>query len=280
MTNMFPRPGTAMMAARKAAFEGRARPEPFDRARFAAQDVPVRADDCTGPGRATLIETIVDCLATYPDGAGAGYCLVNGLAALMPVETARDFSTALFAGVWDRYRARSDRISDERDFYHIETLTRDGAIPTELFGSRWSFKPPHADRNGVLFAHVYGPNVGFGGGDVLLIDALAYTKDLGLAFDDAMTWSDDPETQKPVLRPEHVESALASYGRRFGQLTPDSILFVNNGPEGLLHGATDLAVTDEGDFTRFLHRIVVRERDEQTPPDAVRARLGGECGTG
>lgn len=263
MTADFPRPGTTMMAARKATFDGRARPEPFDPARFAAQDVHIAADDRTGHRRAALVETIVDRLATHPDGVGAGYCLVRGLAAFMPVEAARTFSTALFADVWARYRARSDRITDDRDFYDIETLTRDGAIPTELFGSRWSFKPPHADRNGLLFAHVYGPNAGFGGGDVLLIDALAYTKDLGLAFDEAMTWSADPGAQKPVLRPEHVEPALSSHGRRFGQLSPDSILFVNNGPEGLLHGATELEITDERDFTRSLHRIVVRERDEQ-----------------
>lgn len=261
MTSEFPGPGPAMMAARKAAFDGQARPHPFDHARFAAQDVRIAAGDCTGSGRAALAEMIADRLATHPDGVGAGYCLLNGLAALMPVEAAREFSVCLFTAVWARYRARSRRIAGERDFYDIETLTRDGAIPTELFGSRWSYKPPHADRNGVLFAHVYGPSAGFGGGDVLLIDALAYAKDSGLAFDDVMTWSDEPETQKPVLRPEHVEPALSTHGRRFGQLSPDSILFVNNGPEGLLHGATDLEITDEGLFTRFLHRIVVRERD-------------------
>lgn len=263
MTDEFPRPGTIMMAARKAAFDGRARPDLFDRVRFATQDVRITADDLTGPRRAALVETVVDRLATHPDGIGAGYCLAEGLAALMPVEGVREFSTAVFADIWTRYRARSDRITEDRDFYDIETLTRDGAIPTELFGSRWSFKPPHADRNGLLFAHVYGPSAGFDGGDVLLIDALAYTKDLGLAFSDAMTWSDDPGAQKPVLRPEHVEPALSSHGRRFGQLSPGSILFVNNGPEGLLHGATELKITDEQSFTRFLHRIVVRERDEQ-----------------
>jgi hypothetical protein len=263
MTNEFPRPGTTMMAARMAAFDGSARPDPFDHARFAVQDIRITGADRTGPRRVALVEKIVDRLTTHPDGDGAGYCLVDGLAALMPVEAAREFSAAMFADVWTRYRSRSDRIADGRDFYDIETLTRDGAIPTELFGSRWSFKPPHADRNGVLFAHVYGPSAGFGGGDVLLIDALAYAKDRGLAFNDAMTWSDDPGAQKPVLRPEHVEPALTSHGRRFGQLSPDSILFVNNGPEGLLHGATELKITDEQDFARFLHRIVVRERDDQ-----------------
>jgi hypothetical protein len=263
MSDEFPLPGAAMMAARKAAFDGRARPGPFDSARFAAQDIRITADDCTGPARAALVEMIVDRLATHPDGGGAGYCLVSGLEALMPVEGVRQFSAAIFAEVWALYRARSDRIMNGRDFYDIETLTRDGAIPTELYGSRWSFKPPHADRSGVLFAHVYGPNRGFGGGDVVLIDALAYTKDLGLTFDDAMTWSDDPGAQKPVLRPEHFQPALSSHGRRFGQLGPDSILFVNNGPEGLLHGATELEIAEEDGFIRFLHRIVVRERDTQ-----------------
>lgn len=262
MSGDFPRPGVLMMAARKAAFDGRARPEPFDHSSFAAQDVHITADDLSGPRRAALVEAIVERLATYPDGVGAGYCLVDGLAPVMPVEEARNFSTDLFAEVWALYRARNNRITEDRNFYDIETLTRDGAIPTELFGTRWSFKPPHADRNGVLFAHVYGPNSGFAGGHVLVIDALAYVKDMALTFDDAMTWSDDPEAQKPVLRPEHVEQALSSHGRLFGQMSPNSILFVNNGPEGLLHGATELAIADEQLFTRSLHRIVVRERDE------------------
>lgn len=259
----FPRPGMTMMAARKAAFDRRARLGPFDHSRFVAQNVHITAEDRCGPGRAALVEKIVNCLATHPDGVGTGYCLVVGLAALMPVEAARKFSSALFADVWARFRWHSNRIANSRDFFYIETLTRDGAIPTELFGSRWSFKPPHADRNGVLFAHVYGPCTGFGGGDVLLIDALAYTKDLGLTFDDVMTWSDDSGTQKPVLRPEHVEPALSSHGRRFGQLGPDSILLVNNGPEGLLHGATDLEIADGQHFVRSIHRVVVRERDGQ-----------------
>lgn len=263
MIESFPRPGKPMMAARRAAFDGRARPKPFDRSRFADQDLDITAGNCSGRGRTALADVIVDRLATHPDGAGAGYCLVGGLAALMSVEETRRFSAALFAEVWQRYRASCARISDDREFCEAETLTEDGAIPVELFGSRWSFKLPHADRNGFLFAHVYGPGAGFTGGDVLVIDALAYVKELGLTFDDAMTWSEDLGVQKPVLRPDHVESAVASHGRRLGRLTPDCILLVNNGPDGLLHGATDLDISDERIFTRSLHRVVVRERDEQ-----------------
>jgi hypothetical protein len=263
MTDDYPRPGLTMMAARKAAFDGRGRPEPFDLALFGAQDIHIIADDQAGPRRVSLVEEIADRLATHPDGSGAGYCLLDGLAALMPVEAARAFTAGLFADVWSQYRARSNRITVDRDFFSTETLTGDGKIPTELFGSRWSFKPPHADRNGVLFAHVYGPCAGFVGGDVFVIDALAYTKEWALDFDDAMTWSDEPGTQKPVLRAEHVGEALSSHGRRFGQLTADTILFVNNGPQGLLHGATDLEIGDERRFERSLYRVVVRERDAQ-----------------
>ena len=77
-----------------------------------------------------------------------------------------------------------------------------------------------------------------------------------------MTWSDGSGPRKPVLRAEHVQQALDGYGRRFGQLSPDAILFVNNGPEGLLHGATDLHIVDEHRFSRPLHRVVVREGSE------------------
>jgi hypothetical protein len=256
----FPGPNSSMMAARIAAFSGRSRPEPFDHLLFSAQDVRVTAKDCRDRPD-TLIDSIVDRLATPPDGEGAGYCLIDGLAAMMTPDSVRRFSVALFDLVWARYRLRCARIVQSRDFYSIETLTNDGRVPAELYGSPWTFKPPHADRNGVLFSHVYGPNAGFRGGDVLLIDALAYAKDHGMSFEEAMTWSDDFGPQKPVLRAEHVDRALDGYGRRFGQLSPDAILLVNNGPEGLLHGATELRITDEQRFSRPLHRVVVRERD-------------------
>jgi hypothetical protein len=257
----YPRPDSSMMAARVAAFSGPSRPEPFDHARFSAQDIRVTSRDCQDRPD-PLIGSIVDCLATPPDGLGVGYCLVNGLAALMTVESARRFSSELCHAVWARYRARCTRIAAGRAFRHIETLTDDGRIPEQLYGSRWTFKPPHADRNGVLFAHVYGPHTGFSGGEILLVDALAFARDRGIGFDETMTWSDGSGPQKPVLRAEHFRAALDGYGRRFGQLSPDAILFVNNGPEGLLHGATDLLIRDENQFSRPLHRVVVREADE------------------
>jgi len=259
VTFEFPRLGASMMAARKAAFSAQVRPGPFDHSWFAAQDLRVTAEDLH-KARTTLVDSIVDRLATYPDGTGAGYCLLNGLAAQMPVEAVRELSVTLFTEVWSQYRFRCDRIAQDRDFYMVKTLSADGKIPVGLYGSPWSFKTPHADRNGVLFVHVYGPHVGFNGGEVLLIDALAYTQSHGFTFDEVMTWSDDPGDQKPVLRTRHVEAALEGYGRQFGQLTPDAILFVNNGPEGLLHGATELQIGDESTFSRTLHRVVVRER--------------------
>lgn len=261
MTKEFPRPDSSMMAARVAAFSEPSRPEPFDHAYFSAQDIRVTSGDCRDRPD-TLIDSIVDRLATPLDGTGAGYCLIEGLATLMTVESARRFSFELFNVVWARYRARCMRIADGRAFHQIETLTDDGRVSEELYGSRWTFKPPHADRNGVLFAHVYGPNAGFSGGEVLLVDALAFARDRGIGFEETITWSDGSGPRKPVLRAEHVQHALDGYGRRFGQLSPDAILFVNNGPEGLLHGATDLHIVDEHRFSRPLHRVVVREGDE------------------
>lgn len=257
----YPAPGEPMMAARKAAFDVPDRSRVFDRDLFASQAITVSAEDLRGGRRSLLVDQVVGHLVTGPEGGGIGYCLLRGFSALMPVEGTRATSGALLNEVWERFRTVSPRISDSRDFYTSETLTRDGSIPLELFGSRWSFKPPHADRNGVVFAHVYGPTAGFEGGDVLLVDVLAYANDRELEFDDVCTWSDNVGDKKPVLRPAHVHPALTRFGRRLGRLGPDEVLFVNNGPEGLFHGASEMAVSDEAGFVRMLHRCVARERD-------------------
>jgi hypothetical protein len=257
----FPAPGGAMMTAREAAFDGQARPAPFDRQLFRSQAVEVTADDLRKGHRDPLVDHIVASISIGPEGAGIGYCLLRGFASLLPIEATRAMSAELLGEVWAQFRARSTRIADSREFFTAESLTRDGEIPIELFGSRWTFKPPHADRNGVIFAHVYGPATGFEGGDVLLIDALAYAQSRKLGFDDVCVWSDDAGPQKPVLRADHVPRALADFGRRLSGLGPDEILFVNNAPEGIFHGATEIEPLRGADVSRVLHRCVARERD-------------------
>lgn len=259
MTAPFPRPAQMMMAARKKAFEAPA-PRNYDRDLFAAQVYRLRASDVAGPGLIALADQAVDHLATYPDGDGIGYFLIEGASQGRTVEQVRHLSWELFNAVWKRFRSRSRRFAPDREFYCAQTLTEDGSIPVNLFGSRWSFKPPHADRNGVLFAHVYGPTVGYEGGDVFVLDALAYALEAGLKFREAITWSDEPSEQKPVLRPEHVSTAVDLYGRRFGRMNHDQILLINNSPEGLFHGATEVAVIEPTTYSRVLHRCVVRER--------------------
>jgi len=260
MTTPFPRPAQPMMTARKVAFESSLERR-FDRQLFATQTYHFRPGDEAGPTRAALIDLAVDHLATYPDGDGLGYFLVEGVSRGRTVEQVRDLSFALLGAIWERFRSRSRRFAPGRDFFCAQTLTEDGNIPIHLYGSRWSFKPPHADRNGILCAHVYGPAVGYEGGDVFLVDAIAYVRNSGLRFDEALTWSDEPLEQKPVLRPEHVDAAMRGYGRRFGRMDHDQILFFNNTPEGLFHGATELDVVDATGFSRVLHRSVVRERE-------------------
>lgn len=255
----FPRPAGPMMAARKAAFEPSLERR-FDRQLFATQAYHFQPSDNTGHGRAALIDLAVDYLATYPDGNGIGYFLVEGASHDRSTEQVRSLSFELLGAIWERFRSRSRRFPPGRDFFCAQTLTEDGKIPIHLYGSRWSFKPPHADRNGILCAHVYGPTAGYEGGDVFLVDAIAYVRDSGLLFDEALTWSDEPLEQKPVLRSEHVDAAMRMYGRRFGRMNHDRILFFNNMPEGLFHGATELHVVDTTGFSRVLHRSVVRER--------------------
>jgi len=255
----FPRPGKAMMEARKAAFESSSE-RPFNRGLFASQTYSLRPEEETGQARAALVETVVDYLSTYPDGSGIGYFLIEGVSRGRTVEQVRDFSFELCRETWTRFRSRNHRFSGARDFFCAQTLTEDGQIPLHLYGSKWSFKPPHADCNGILFAHVYGPTVGYEGGDVFLLDAISYVRESNLDFDEALTWSDETPDQKPVLREEHIAAAMLGYGRRFGQMDHDKILFVNNTPDGLFHGATELIIRDEMSFSRVLHRSVVRER--------------------
>jgi hypothetical protein len=139
-----------------------------------------------------------------------------------------------------------------------ETVTADGAIPLELFGSAWTFKPPHMDRESLYFSHVYGPTRGFSGGEVILIDALAFAAARSLRFDQAFDWSDEPEVQKPVLRREHIASAVAEFGVNLGRLPDHDILIVNNTPDGgILHGAIELRDIGSG-FAREIHRVAIR----------------------
>lgn len=260
MITPFPRPVRAMMEARKAAFRSSVK-RPFNHELFATQTYQLRQGDDSGADRASLIDAAVDHLAIHPDGSGIGYFLIEGASQGRTVEQVRRFSFDLFCEVWERFRLRSHRFAPERNFFCAQTLTEDGKIPEDMYGSRWSFKSPHADRNGILFAHVYGPTVGYEGGDVFLLDAIAYVRDSGFDFEDALTWSDEPVEQKPVLRKEHVSKAIDRYGRRLGRMDHDKILLVNNTPEGLFHGATEVMVKDGAGFSRVLHRSVVRERE-------------------
>ncbi|WP_328451989.1 hypothetical protein [Amycolatopsis sp. NBC_00438] len=259
----YPKPGKAMMAARRAAFDTPNRPQDFDHELFRSQEIFVASSDLHGERRSLLVNRIVDNLSTGPEGRGIGYCLLRGFSYFMSIEETRAASIVLLNAAWKRFRSRSPRISPSRDFRILESITHDGAIPTELFGSRWSFKPPHADCNSVLFAHVYGPTLGFDGGDVLLIDALAYAASRNLDFGDVCQWSSDAGDKKPVLRAAHVQPALDGYGRRLGRLGPDEMLFVNNGCDGVFHGASEVVVRDDNDFVRVLHRCVAMERGSE-----------------
>lgn len=258
MTIAFPRPGAEMMTARKDALDSareHARP-----AEATASDT-LRVADYPSPAAAQLVEDIVDRLdRTHFGRARPGYAVVSGLRAGRTLGEVRDLNERLFEAVWRIYLERSNVLPKDRDFRTATTLTADGSIPLDLFGSAWSYKAPHADRNAILFSHVYGPTQGFDGGDILIIDALSYLADNDLGFDDAFTWSDEPGEQKVVLREEHVVRALRDHGRNLGRLNSDCMLFVNNMPaSGILHGARPVRVTDQERFVREIHRCTARE---------------------
>ena len=149
-------------------------------------------------------------------------------------------------------------------------VTADGRIPLEHYGSRWSFKRLHMDRDALLFSHCYGPVRGFSGGALLLADARTYLSRHGLRFRDLFEWSEEPTAgSKPVLRAECEADVMAECGIDLGQPGPDELLFVNNLPgAGILHGVTPVSPYDMENFLREYHRCSVRRATTSGSLDA------------
>lgn len=201
-----------------------------------------------------LVSHLLELLERRKGSGGPGIALISGSPG--PLAATRQFSldimAALRAGmpVSGEFAAHNTHVA--------ETVTVDGSIPLEQFGTAWTFKPPHMDREAIYFSHVYGPARGFGGGEVILIDALAYVSSAGLSFDQVFDWSDEPVSQKPVMKPAHVLDATRDFGISLGALPDNEILIVNNTPDGgILHGATELLDIQPG-FTREIHRVAIR----------------------
>ncbi|WP_091298950.1 hypothetical protein [Amycolatopsis xylanica] len=195
-------------------------------------------------------------LARPDHQVGPGAVVVTGLSAHFDFAAAREFHERLFRSVWTEFRDYAG-IPGPEEAYRIKTGTiADGAIPVELYGSQWSFKDLHVDREVLLFSHLYGPVTGFTGGELLLVDIRPYLRGRGLGFDDAFAWSNEAtEGSKPVLREAHCGPALAECGIDLGPLGPDAVVFVNNLPDaGILHGVRPVEVTDVRGFRREYHR--------------------------
>jgi hypothetical protein len=248
---------TALDAASKAPVSTR---PPFSGFRVDVCDHPLVAGQ-TGPVPDSLTRAVVARLVRQGDPGGPGVAIVSGLTRLFDIEQGRAFHEVLFHAVWAAFR-RHARPSAEESSFRIKTgIIADGAIPLEFYGSSWSFKPLHIDRDALLFSHLYGPVDGFTGGAMLLVDAALYMGLGSLGFSDVFEWSQEPtEGSKPVLRSLHTEAALAQCGVNIGSIGPDEILFVNNLPDaGVLHGATPVVVTDPAAFRREYHRCSVKD---------------------
>ncbi|MGW2226110.1 hypothetical protein [Streptomyces formicae] len=259
-----------VMEARRAAFDrmadasGAPPPgEPFARLRVDARaHVPEDAgQDEADAVPSALVRAVTDRLARDGGFAGPGAALVTGLPTAGNVERARHEHERLFRAVWADFLARTGQ-RDPAAAYAIKTkTTTDGVIPPELYGSNWSFKRPHADRDAWLFSHRYGPVAGCVGGAPVLLDVRRYLRRHGLRFADAFEWSREPTPgSKPVLRAEHHEAAMAECGVVLEGVGLDAVLFVNNLPDaGVLHGATPVRVTDQDGFVREYHRCSVKD---------------------
>jgi hypothetical protein len=221
---------------------------------------PYLADDRPGKIPAGLVQTIADRLIRDDGTGGAGAAVVTGLSRYFDLPAARLFHEALFRHVWDQVRHRSGAESPGDHFKIKVGSTSDGAIPLELYGSLWSFKQLHMDRDALLFSHLYGPVAGFTGGSLLLADIRSYMRRHALRFDDLFDWSEESTPgSKPVLRAEHEQSVLDECGIDLGGLGADEVLFVNNFPSaGVLHGVTPVVVADRDGFVREFHRCSVK----------------------
>jgi len=211
-----------------------------------------------------LVETVADLLGR---ATGPGAAVVEGLSDFFDVALARSFHEALFRQVWESCASRLGAEQFGRHDRIKVNTTSDGAIPMELYGSEWSFKDLHSDRDALLFSHLYGPVAGFDGGALLLADVRGFMRHHGLRFADLFDWSVEPTPgSKPVLRAEHVPQVLAEAGIDLGAPGPDRIIFVNNFPDaGILHGVTPVAVTDPQRYVREFHRCSVKRTTRSDP---------------
>jgi hypothetical protein len=245
-----------MMTARRAA---------FDRMADAARDPGLSIAESfvdAGTGSWESIEDlaarVADFLVVPPRGPGSGAAVVGGLR-LSDVEESRRYHCALFAAVWKLFSATQCLSGSHAVKARVIS---DGRIPTELYGSQWSFKRLHVDRDALLFSHLYGPVSGFAGGDLLLAAARPYLRRHGYRFADVFEWSDESTPgSKPVLRAEFVDELMREHGETVTAPDLDRIIFVNNTPEaGVLHGIRPLLDLDPATFMREYHRCSVSAR--------------------
>lgn len=256
---------TEMMALRQSALDRLAYAPARERPPFTGMRIDVRDHDVTAGDTAFVPESLTRTLVSLLDRGNSetspGAAVVTGLTRHFALEQARAFHAALFHAVWQAFRESVTAESEPDNFRVKARILSDGAIPLELYGSSWSFKNLHIDRDALLFSHLYGPAVGFKGGALLLVDIAPYMKRRSLRFNDAFQWSDEPSAgSKPVLRSYHCEAALAECGINLGALGPDEIVFVNNMPDaGILHGVTPVEVTHHRAFRREYHRCAAKD---------------------
>ncbi|WP_018348390.1 hypothetical protein [Longispora albida] len=256
--------GTDMMAVRRAALDSLAAlplpaQAPFARFRVDLAEHLTQAEGVRVP--ASLARAVAALLIRDGADPGPGAAIVTGVAEYFDVENARVFHEELFRSVWEVFRCEGLQRPAPAGFKVKTGTISDGSIPLELYGSSWSFKQLHIDRDALLFSHLYGPVTGFGGGDLLLVDIRPYMAGRSLGFEDVFEWSDEAtEGSKPVLRAEHHEAVCAEGGVVLPSVGPDQIVFVNNLPgAGILHGVTPVVVTDPGTFRREYHRCSAKE---------------------
>lgn len=253
---------TPMMEARRAAIDSIASAPPPENGPWSLEDLTIDVQTFPqgargGPGD-ELVGAIVGALT---GGGSPRVALVTGLDRTREIGLAREFHRRLFDLVWLGFRSGCPDVTESAPHRTKESVIADGRIPLELHGTAWSFKQLHADRDVLLFSHLYGPVGGFTGGDIVLVDVARFVSRYRIPFDVLCEWSDEPsEGSKPVIRTTHEDNVRREVGITVPAPPPDQILFINNSPSaGVFHGVTPLAITDTDAYVRDYHRCAAKE---------------------
>lgn len=249
-------PTEMMKERRRALNELRGKDEPVG-GPWSVRRLDVPADHWSTPMAARDLAGVIElALRRPPQGAGAGVVVARLLGATL------EQCYAIQSEVFDRWLQSDGWLARQYgDVVCSDVTIKDGQVDEAAFGSNWSYKSMHIDADSLVFSHVYGPVIGFDGGEMYFADALAYMRDNNVSFDEMFDWSIEVTPgSKPVVRAEHSEALMGQYGENCGVVGSDCMIFIDNcSNAGVVHGVSPLRNIDDR-FNRAYRRLSVKRR--------------------